>query len=146
MVTRTATLAWKLPLLDRRCAAPFSGKPSTPYGAGPVHDFMHAKLTVVDDVVFTGSYNLSRSGERNAENVLEIEDAALADRLAALRGRGPSALPPLTPSREGVAMVPGGKLCRIGPDFPLGKVTSLCSHRWAGRHLSIATPFGDASW
>ncbi len=43
---------------------------------------MHAKLTVVDDVVFTGSFNLSRSGERNAENVLEIEDAALAERLA----------------------------------------------------------------
>jgi phosphatidylserine/phosphatidylglycerophosphate/cardiolipin synthase-like enzyme len=37
----------------------------------------------VDDVVLTGSYNLSRSGERNAENVLEIEDPALADRLAA---------------------------------------------------------------
>ena len=75
--------AWKLPLLERALDAPFSAKPSTPYGAGPVHDFMHAKLTVVDDVVFTGSYNLSRSGERNAENVLEIEDPALADRLAA---------------------------------------------------------------
>ena len=43
---------------------------------------MHAKVTVVDDVVFTGSFNLSRSGERNAENVLEIDDAELADRLA----------------------------------------------------------------
>jgi phosphatidylserine/phosphatidylglycerophosphate/cardiolipin synthase-like enzyme len=43
---------------------------------------MHAKLTVVDDVVFTGSFNLSRSGEQNAENVLEIEDPALAARLA----------------------------------------------------------------
>jgi phosphatidylserine/phosphatidylglycerophosphate/cardiolipin synthase-like enzyme len=62
--------------------APFSAKPSTPYGAGSVHDFMHAKLTVVDDVVFTGSFNLSRSGEQNAENVLEIEDPALAERLA----------------------------------------------------------------
>lgn len=75
--------AWKLPLLEQALAAPFSAKPSTPYGAGSVHDFMHAKLTVADDVVFTGSYNLSRSGERNAENVLEIEDASLADRLAA---------------------------------------------------------------
>jgi hypothetical protein len=34
-------------------------------------------------VVFLGSFNLSRSGEENAENVLEIEDAELADRLAA---------------------------------------------------------------
>jgi phosphatidylserine/phosphatidylglycerophosphate/cardiolipin synthase-like enzyme len=48
-----------------------------------VHDFMHAKVTVADDVVFVGSFNLSHSGELNAENVLEIADAALADRLAA---------------------------------------------------------------
>jgi phosphatidylserine/phosphatidylglycerophosphate/cardiolipin synthase-like enzyme len=74
--------AWKLPLLERVLEAPFSAKPSTPYGAGSVHDFMHAKVTVVDGIVFTGSHNLSRSGERNAENVLEIEDAELADRLA----------------------------------------------------------------
>jgi phosphatidylserine/phosphatidylglycerophosphate/cardiolipin synthase-like enzyme len=43
---------------------------------------MHAKVTVADDIVFTGSFNLSRSGERNAEDMLEIHDAALADRLA----------------------------------------------------------------
>ena len=43
---------------------------------------MHAKVTVADDVVFTGSFNLSRSGERNAENVLEIHDPGIADRLA----------------------------------------------------------------
>jgi len=48
-----------------------------------VHDFMHAKVTVCDDTVFVGSFNLSRSGEQNAENVLEIKDAELADRLAA---------------------------------------------------------------
>jgi phosphatidylserine/phosphatidylglycerophosphate/cardiolipin synthase-like enzyme len=44
---------------------------------------MHAKVTICDDTVFVGSFNLSRSGERNAENVLEIEDAAIADTLAA---------------------------------------------------------------
>ena len=44
---------------------------------------MHAKVTVADDVVFLGSFNLSRSGEMNAENVLEIADPALAERLAA---------------------------------------------------------------
>ena len=43
---------------------------------------MHAKVTVADDVAFVGSFNLSRSGERNAENVLEIRDRAIADRLA----------------------------------------------------------------
>jgi phosphatidylserine/phosphatidylglycerophosphate/cardiolipin synthase-like enzyme len=74
--------AWKLPLLERALTAPFSAKPSTPWGSGSVHDFMHAKMTVADDVVFTGSFNLSRSGERNAENVLEIHDPGIADRLA----------------------------------------------------------------
>ncbi len=76
--------AWKPPaLLSLLAHAPFAGKRSTPYGPGTVHDYMHAKVTVADDVVFVGSYNLSHSGEWNAENVLEIEDAALADRLAA---------------------------------------------------------------
>jgi phosphatidylserine/phosphatidylglycerophosphate/cardiolipin synthase-like enzyme len=75
--------AWKIPLLERVLAAPFAGKPSTPWDPrGSVHDFMHAKVTVADDVVFVGSFNLSRSGERNAENVLEIHDAELAERLA----------------------------------------------------------------
>jgi phosphatidylserine/phosphatidylglycerophosphate/cardiolipin synthase-like enzyme len=76
-------VSWKLPLLEQVIAGPFTGKESTPFGAGSVHDFMHAKVTVCDDTVFVGSFNLSRSGEKNAENVLEIEDAAVADRLAA---------------------------------------------------------------
>jgi len=85
--------SWKLPLLARVARGAFSAKPSTPYGTGTVHDFMHAKATVIDDTVFVGSFNLSRSGERNAENVLELDDAAIADRLAAfvdeVRGRYP---------------------------------------------------------
>ena len=55
---------------------------------------MHAKMTVADDVVFIGSFNLSHSGELNAENVLEIADAALAERMAgfidAVRARYPA--------------------------------------------------------
>jgi phosphatidylserine/phosphatidylglycerophosphate/cardiolipin synthase-like enzyme len=74
---------WKLPLVARVFSSPFTGKRSTPYGQGDVHDFMHAKVTVADDIVFLGSYNLSHSGEQNAENVLEIRDAELAERLAA---------------------------------------------------------------
>jgi phosphatidylserine/phosphatidylglycerophosphate/cardiolipin synthase-like enzyme len=73
---------WKGPLLAR-CLVAFHGKHSTPYAPGAVHDYMHAKVTVADDVVFIGSFNLSRSGEMNAENALEIEDAVIADRLAA---------------------------------------------------------------
>jgi phosphatidylserine/phosphatidylglycerophosphate/cardiolipin synthase-like enzyme len=72
---------WKAPLLER-CLVAFHGKRSTPYAPGAVHDYMHAKVTVADDVVFLGSFNLSRSGEENAENVLEIADARLAGRLA----------------------------------------------------------------
>jgi phosphatidylserine/phosphatidylglycerophosphate/cardiolipin synthase-like enzyme len=75
--------AWKEPLLRTALRrAPFSGKHSTPYAPGAVHDYMHAKVTVADDRVFLGSFNLSHSGEQNAENVLELDDPALADRLA----------------------------------------------------------------
>jgi phosphatidylserine/phosphatidylglycerophosphate/cardiolipin synthase-like enzyme len=75
---------WKGPLLRTVLGrAPFSGKRSTPYAPGSVHDYMHAKVTVADNTVFVGSFNLSHSGEENAENVLELEDPQLADRLAA---------------------------------------------------------------
>jgi phosphatidylserine/phosphatidylglycerophosphate/cardiolipin synthase-like enzyme len=77
-------VSWKLPLLEEVLRGDFSGKPSTPWQpTGTPHDFMHAKVTVADGVVFLGSFNLSRSGELNAENVLELEDPELADRLAA---------------------------------------------------------------
>ena len=72
---------WKIPLL-RRALEVFTGKDSTPYAPGSVHDFMHAKVAVADDTVFVGSFNLSRSGETNAENVLEISDPVLAERMA----------------------------------------------------------------
>ena len=58
-----------------------------------VHDYMHAKVTVADDVVFVGSFNLSHSGEQNAENVLEIHDPALAERLAVVHRFGAGSLP-----------------------------------------------------
>ncbi len=75
--------AWKAPLLEKIVTAGrFTGKRSTPYQPGSVHDFMHAKVTVADDTIFFGSVYLSRSGEMNAENVLEIDDPALAERLA----------------------------------------------------------------
>src|SRR6476661_10676464 len=76
-------VSWKLPLLRQVLAGSFSGKRSEPWlPTGSLHNFMHAKIVVADDVVFVGSFNLSHSGEKNAENVLEIADAALADRLA----------------------------------------------------------------
>ncbi len=76
--------AWKIPILASVLEhADFRGKPSTRYTPESVHDFMHAKVTIADDWVFAGSFNLSRSGERNAENVLEVRDPELADQLAA---------------------------------------------------------------
>jgi phosphatidylserine/phosphatidylglycerophosphate/cardiolipin synthase-like enzyme len=86
---------WKAPLLRTALTrAPFSGKVSTPYTPTSVHDYMHAKVTVADDTVFAGSFNLSHSGEMNAENVLELQNADLANRLAAfideVRGRYPA--------------------------------------------------------
>ena len=74
-----------------------------PFTADGPHNFMHNKVVVADDTVSTGSFNLSANATKNAENVLEIEDAAVADRLAAfvdqVRGRyGPVALTASTTS------------------------------------------------
>jgi phosphatidylserine/phosphatidylglycerophosphate/cardiolipin synthase-like enzyme len=77
-------VSWKLPLLRQVLAGDFTGKPSVPWQpTGTLHNFMHAKLVVADETLFVGSFNLSHSGEKNAENVLELADAALAARLSA---------------------------------------------------------------
>ncbi len=91
---------WKIPLLRRILeGAAFSGKSSTPWSPTSLHDFMHAKVVVADDTTFVGSFNFSRSGERNAENVLEIRDPAIADALSHfvddIRARYPRATVPV---------------------------------------------------
>ena len=43
------------------------------------HNYMHNKVLVIDDTVITGSYNFSRSAQFNAENILFIESAPLAE-------------------------------------------------------------------
>jgi phosphatidylserine/phosphatidylglycerophosphate/cardiolipin synthase-like enzyme len=71
---------WKGPaFLDVSTTLPFASKVTTPYTPTSVHDFMHAKITVVDNTVMTGSYNLSHAGEDNAENLLVLDSAPLAD-------------------------------------------------------------------
>jgi phosphatidylserine/phosphatidylglycerophosphate/cardiolipin synthase-like enzyme len=103
--------AWKIPLLAAILGRlPFSAKPSTPWTPElEVHDFMHCKLTVADDTVFLGSFNLSRSGEQNAESVLEIRESGLAERLAAfvdeIRARYPGAQIP-EQSRDITSSIP----------------------------------------
>jgi phosphatidylserine/phosphatidylglycerophosphate/cardiolipin synthase-like enzyme len=81
---RNGVSAWKIPLLETILArGSFAAKRSTPWAPDGVQDFMHAKVVVADDVSFVGSFNFSRSGERNAENVLELHDSGLSDRLTA---------------------------------------------------------------
>lgn len=75
---------YKIPLLAKVLGSlPFSGKQSVPWGTAELRNFMHAKVTVADDTVFLGSFNLSRSGEANAENMIEIQDAGIAQTMAA---------------------------------------------------------------
>jgi len=75
---------WKIGALQEIVArAHLVGKNSTPYTPTSKHDFMHNKVLVVDDTVITGSYNFSRSAEFNAENILFIDSAALAETYSA---------------------------------------------------------------
>ncbi len=76
--------AWKIGAFHSITAgARFGAKRSTPYASGSVHDFMHAKILVADEYVYIGSFNLSHSGESNAENVIQIESQVLADTCSA---------------------------------------------------------------
>ena len=64
--------------LARKDSIPFDGhKPDQP------HNFMHNKLVLADDRVIMGSFNLSNHAMGNAENVLLIKDAALAEQYGA---------------------------------------------------------------
>ena len=106
------TSEWKIPLLATALTElDFSGKSSTPWSPGTTHDFMHAKVTVADDTVFIGSFNLSRSGEMNAESVLEVHSAKLAERMAsfvdAIRGRYPATS---VPPPQAMATISAGSL------------------------------------
>src|SRR5881392_4265510 len=75
---------WKIGALQEIIArAGLIGKNSTPYTPAGRHNFMHNKVLVIDDTVITGSYNFSRSAQFNAENILFIESAPLADAYSA---------------------------------------------------------------
>ena len=75
---------WKIAALKEIVArAGLIGKNSTPYSAPGRHNYMHNKVLVIDDTVITGSYNFSRSAQFNAENILFIESAPLAEAYSA---------------------------------------------------------------
>jgi len=58
-----------------------SGKPSTPYAPGSIHDYMHAKAIVADGAVLCGSYNLSKHGVGNAENLVVVRSGRISSRV-----------------------------------------------------------------
>ena len=75
---------WKIGALSEIVArASLVGKNSTPYSPTGRHDYMHNKVLVIDDTVITGSYNFSRSAQFNAENILFIDSAPLAEKYSA---------------------------------------------------------------
>ena len=79
-----ATVSWKIAAFHSiTTAVHFGSKRSTPYSKGSVHDFMHAKILIADNYVYAGSFNLSHSGEQNAENVVQFQSPQLADLCAA---------------------------------------------------------------
>jgi phosphatidylserine/phosphatidylglycerophosphate/cardiolipin synthase-like enzyme len=64
--------------LVRKNSLPYDrNKPHQP------HNFMHNKLVIADDVVVTGSFNLSNHAMGNAENVLLIHDDDIASKYQA---------------------------------------------------------------
>jgi phosphatidylserine/phosphatidylglycerophosphate/cardiolipin synthase-like enzyme len=69
-----------------KVAGHLTGKSSLPYDRHKPHqphNFMHNKLLITDEVVVTGSFNLSNHAMGNAENVLLIRDAGVASQYAA---------------------------------------------------------------
>ena len=75
---------WKIGALkDIIARTGLVGKNSTPYSPTGRHDYMHNKILLIDDTVITGSYNFSRSAQFNAENILFIESAPLANTYSA---------------------------------------------------------------
>jgi phosphatidylserine/phosphatidylglycerophosphate/cardiolipin synthase-like enzyme len=83
-----AQSAWKLAAFETVAReGRLVGKRSTPWSPQAIHDYMHLKMIVVDDSVLTGSFNFSRSGEDNAENLLRLDSAPLADECVAFTDR-----------------------------------------------------------
>lgn len=75
---------WKISALKEIILrAGLVGKDSAPYTPTGPHNFMHNKVLVIDDTVITGSYNFSRSAQFNAENILFVESAPLAEAYSA---------------------------------------------------------------
>jgi phosphatidylserine/phosphatidylglycerophosphate/cardiolipin synthase-like enzyme len=65
---------------ERYTSATFIANAGIPTSIDPVHAIMHDKFMVIDGrLVLTGSFNFTKAAEeKNAENLMVIEDTALA--------------------------------------------------------------------
>jgi phosphatidylserine/phosphatidylglycerophosphate/cardiolipin synthase-like enzyme len=102
---------WKIPAFAEIVDyGKLTGKQSTPYTPSSKHDYMHNKVMVLDDAVLTGSYNFSRHAQKNAENALVIQSAALAqtyrDYIHKIIAKYASASPDFTPQPEAPTEAP----------------------------------------
>jgi phosphatidylserine/phosphatidylglycerophosphate/cardiolipin synthase-like enzyme len=77
-------------------SARLSGKRSTPYREGAVHDYMHAKAIVADGTVLAGSYNLSKHGVNNAENLVVVRGGRISSRVLEFADRVAARYAPAT--------------------------------------------------
>ena len=77
--------AWKIPLLAKALSLlPFSGKPSTPWSAGHASTTSCTPRSRSPTTRCSSARSTSRArASMNAENVLELRDAGLAERMAA---------------------------------------------------------------
>ena len=98
---------WKIPAWEEIVSRnKLVGKNSTPYTPSSKHDYMHLKVLVSDNNVVTGSYNFSRHAQRNAENILIMQSAPLADTYRQFiwnmmqKFNQPGANPPVPPQVE----------------------------------------------
>lgn len=102
---------WKIPAFARIVEyGNLIGKRSTPYTPTSRHDYMHNKVMVLDDTVLTGSFNFSRHAQKNAENSLIIQSAALAqtysDYLHRIMAMYAPASPGFSPAPEAQPVAP----------------------------------------
>ena len=96
-----------------------------------VHDYMHAKVTVADDIVFVGSFNLSHSGEHERRE--RARDRGSGARRAARRrsSTGSGCDIPESTYRRALQKVRCG---RVGP--------TMLKEQWFPRFQSLGHPFG----
>jgi len=70
--------------LFKQVAAGLHSKRSNPFVDKSLpHNYMHNKVLVADNLVLTGSFNFSDSAMANAENVVSVSYAGLADQYVA---------------------------------------------------------------